>query len=196
MNNDGGTPPQPITSVLNAAQSFTNRLQAADQASLVTFATHAQVRAGLTSDVRSVANRIAALTIDPEEERGSTNTGQGILQAGDVLSGTQQNPEARKVLVLLTDGLATTPDANPEAFALRAAQTVKNSGVIIYTIGLGAEVNMEFLRQIASTPGQAYAAPSTGDLERIYRAITAALCEDGPAVIEIIPKTTAGFEGV
>jgi len=196
MNNDGGTPPQPITSVLSAAQAFTNRLQAADQASLITFATDARVDAGLTSNIGSVANNIAALSIDPEEERGSTNTGEGIRAAGEMLNSPLHNNEARKVLVLLTDGLATAPGEEPEAFALSAAREVKDTGVIVYTVGLGTEVNMEFLRQVASSPQQAFAAPTTGDLDRIYRAITAALCEDGPAVIEIIPKTTAGFEAL
>ena len=193
MNNDGGTPPEPISSVLTAAEAFTKRLRANDQAALITFATDAIVANQLTGDTGQVATAISQLAIDPEEERGSTNTGDALLRAGAELNSARHSNDARKVLVLLTDGLATAPDEEPEAYALQAAQQVKADDVIVYTIGLGSEVNMSFLQEVASSPAQAYAALSTSDIDRIYQTITGALCEDGPAVIEIIPKTTAGF---
>lgn len=193
MNNDGGTPPQPITSVLRAAEAFTDRLRANDQAALVTFATEAILERTLSADVAGVADAVARLTIAPEEETGSTNTGDAITKAGEELNSARHNSEARKVMVLLTDGLATAPDPEPEAYALRAAAAVKASGVDIYAIGLGQNVNMDFVRQVASTPSQGFAALSTAQIDSVYRTITSSLCEDGAAVIEIIPKTTASF---
>ncbi|MFT5849279.1 MAG: Mg-chelatase subunit ChlD [Patiriisocius sp.] len=196
MNNDGGDPPQPITAVLSAAQTFTARLQTGDQVALVTFATQGVVENTLTGDVTGVANAIAALVIDPEEETGSTNTGEALLKAAVELTSTRHNQEARKILVLLTDGLATAPDEKPEEFALAAAAAAKSKGVTIYTIGLGENVNMDFVKQLASSKEQAYAALSSADIDRIYRTITAEICEDGAAVIEIIPKTDAGFQSL
>ncbi len=196
MNKDNANPPQPVTSVLKAAEGFASRLRSNDQAALVTFATDAVVNKTLTGDVAGVAKAIAALTIDPEEEQGSTNTGDAILRAGEELNSARHSEEARKVLVLLTDGLATAPDEEPEAYALKAAESVKATGVNIFSIGLGANVNMEFVRQVASSEDQAYAAVSTGQIDSIYKSITAALCEDGAAVIEIIPKTTASFQAL
>lgn len=193
MNNDGGDPPQPISAVLTAAEAFANRLRSNDQAGVVTFATEGSLAAPLTSDLDSVESTIAGLAIDPAEERGSTNTGDALLKAGAELRSARHNEAARRVVVLLTDGLATAPDENPDQYALDAAATLKSEGVTIFTIGLGQDVNMDFVRQLANSEGQAYAALSSGQIDGIYQKITAALCEDGAAVIEIIPKTTASF---
>ncbi len=193
MNNDQGNPPEPITSVLTAAEAFVHRLKSADQAGLVTFATNAVLQKRLTSDVAIIAQTIADLAIDPEEEVGSTNQGEAFRRAFEELHSELHSPEARKVLVLLTDGLATAPDEEPEAYALENAQLVKDSGITVFTIGLGQQVNMDFVRALASTPSSAYQAVTTADLDQIYRTITASLCEEGAAVIDIVPKTDASF---
>jgi len=193
MNNDSDTPPEPITSVLAAAQSFTARLQERDQASLVTFASDAIVAHTLTGDIAQVAQDIAALVIDPKEEQGSTNTGEALYKAGGELTSTRHNTEARKVLVLLTDGLATAPDEEPEQYARDAATLIKRQGINLFTIGLGENVNMDFVSELASSPKQAYRAVSVSEVDKIYKNITAEICEDGAAIIEIIPKTSAGF---
>ncbi len=194
MNNDGGNPPEPITSVLRAAQTFAGALQGGDQVGLVTFATAAVTKSMLTTDLSKVATAIGNLRIDPAEETGSTNTGDAIKTAHRELISDRHNEEARKVLVILTDGLATAPDEEPEEYALQAAKAVKNDDVIVYAIGLGSDVNMDFVRAVASTPTQAYQALSVGAVNQIYQTITAEICEDGPAVIDIVPKTSASFE--
>jgi len=193
MNNDKANPPEPITSVLAAAESFASRLRDNDQAGLITFATEAMLEKRLTSDVRSVAEAIKELVIDPKEEGGSTNQGEALKTALEEFNSDTHSTQARKVLVLLTDGLATAPDEDPEKYALDNAQLLKDSGVSVFAIGLGSGVNMDFVKALASAPSQAYQAVSTGDLDTIYRTITASLCEDGAAVIDIIPKTSASF---
>ena len=194
MNNDGGDPPQPVSDVLAAAEAFTGRMQTGDQVALVTFATEAVLQNPLTKELGRVADRISGLSINPADETGSTNTGAGIRVAHDELISGRHNGAARKVMVLLTDGLATSPDPEPEEFALAAANDIKRDGVIVYSIGLGSEVNMDFVRSVASTPNQAYQAVSRTEIDRIYRTITEEICEDGPAVIDIVPKTTASFQ--
>jgi Mg-chelatase subunit ChlD len=193
MNNDSAAPPEPISSVLKAAGSFATRLRSNDQAALVTFASNAIINQTLTGDVAGVAKAIAALTISSAEEQGSTNTGDALKRAGEELNSVRHSDAARRVLVLLTDGLATAPDPEPETYALEAATAVKASGINIFAIGLGKNVNMDFVRKVASAENQAYAAVTTAQIDGIYKNITAALCEDGAAVIEIIPKTTAQF---
>lgn len=193
MNNDSDTPPEPITSVLNSAEAFALRLKDKDQAGLITFATDAILERRLTPDTDLIADTISKLTIDPKEEAGSTNQGEAFRRAFEELHSELHNQEARKVLVLLTDGLATAPDENPDEYALLNAQLVKDSGVSVFTIGLGQQVNMEFVRQLASSPNQSFQAATTGALDQIYRTITASLCEDGAAVIDIVPKTNASF---
>lgn len=196
MNNDSDDPPEPITSVLTAAEAFTKRLQTGDQAALGTFASDAVITNLLTSNTGQIATSIAHLTIDPEEETGSTNTGDALLRGSEELNSSRHNTEARKVMVLLTDGLATAPGDDPDAYARDAADKAKAMGVNLFTIGLGENVNMDFVTELASTPQQAYRAVSAGEVDRIYKSITAEICEDGAAVIEIIPKTDAGFSAV
>jgi Mg-chelatase subunit ChlD len=193
MNNDNDNPPEPITSVLSAAEAFVLRLKEADQVGLITFATGAKLERRLSHDIQNIASTIAGLSIDPKEESGSTNQGAALRSAFEELHSELHNTEARKVLVLLTDGLATAPDEDPEAFALDNAKLLKDAGISVFSIGLGTNVNMEFVTALASAPSQAYQAVSTSDLDQIYRVITASLCEDGAAVIDIVPKTDASF---
>ncbi len=193
MNNDQDEPPEPISSVLTAAHAFVDRLQNSDQIGVVTFATEAQVVSRLSRDISGVAELISMLFIDPEEEAGSTNTGAAFSRAHQELNSELHSAEARRVFVLLTDGLATAPDEEPEAYALSQAEALRATGVEVYTIGLGEQVNMDFVTQLASSPLHAYRALTSADVDRIYQTITASLCEDGAAVIDIVPKTDASF---
>ena len=196
MNNDQDNPPQPITSVLTAAESFVGRLGAQDQAALVTFASDAFLNRSLSTDAAAARAMVKKLSIDPEEETGSTNTGDAFVRALEEFQSERHNPDARKVMVILTDGLATAPDQDPERYALEKAQELKNSGVIVYAIGLGEEVNMEFVRAVATSQENAYQALTRSQVDRIYQTITASICEDGPAVIDVVPKTDSGFQSL
>src|SRR5690606_32550523 len=114
-----------------------------------------------------------------------TNTGEGVKAAAAELASARHNDNARKVMVVLTDGLATAPGTTEEAeaFALQEALFAKDSGTNIYAIGLGQSVKMEFITALASLPVQGFQAISSGDVDRIYQTITSAICEQGPAVI-------------
>ena len=193
MNNDGSEPPQPVTAVLNAASSFVSELTAADQVSVVTFASVATVNQLLTTNSEAAAQLVRGLTIDPGEETGTTNTAAGLEAAKKELTSPRHNVTASRVAIILTDGLATAPQPNPDAAATSAAATLKSQNVSLFTIGLGKAVNMDLLRTLASTPEQAYAAPTTATLGNIYKTITDAICEDGAARIDIIPKTGTNF---
>ncbi len=194
MNDDGGTPPEPVSSVLTAAVSFVNELTDRDRIGVVTYATDATNTLPLSQNRELVRATIKSLVIDPESERGSTNTGEALLRAQEELLSERHNQNARKVVVLLTDGLATAPKESPEEYAVSRAAGLRQTGAEIFTIGLGASVNGDFLRSIATSDSHYLYAPDTAVLDRIYRDITAAICEDGAAVIEIIPKTSTIFQ--
>lgn len=194
MNDDGGMPPEPISSVLSAAEAFIARLQTDDQAGLVTFATDATLTAPLQTSLDTVASRVRGLQILPAEEQGVTNTGAAFTVAREHFATNAHNSDARSVFVILTDGRATAPGEDPDTFARERATELKESGVSVYAIGLGENVDMELVTAIADNSSQAYQALSARDVDRIYRDITSAICEDGAAIIEIIPKTGASFE--
>jgi uncharacterized protein YegL len=85
-----------------------------------------------------------------------------------VLSGPGRDLENNAVLILLTDGRPTNVG---EAEVLRAAERVHEAGVLVFTIGLGPEVDHELLRVIASMPEWYFYAPDTSDLSEIYERI-------------------------
>lgn len=196
MNDDGGTPPEPVTSVLNAASAFVARLSAQDRVGVVTYASNAVLRRQLTQDSAGARSTITSFAINPAEETGSTNIGDALLAARSELDSARHNDDARKVLVLLTDGLANAPDETPERYALDAADSLKATDTEIFTIGLGNSVNENFLREVSSGEGYYFRAVSAATIDRIYQSVTEAICEDGPAVIEIIPKTNTNFTPV
>lgn len=195
MNSDQIDPPEPLTAVKQAAASFVSRLGESDQIGVATFATAASLTSPLSNNLTAAANLIGGIMIDAKEEHGYTNTGLGLEMAAEELNSPRHNENARKVLVLLTDGLATAPGDSKEAetFAFNTAAAIKNSGVEIYAIGLGQNLNMDFVRGVATAPGNAYQALTGDDVDSIYQTITSSLCEEGAAVIDIVPKSTSGF---
>lgn len=195
MNEDQAEPPEPLTSVKEAAARFVNRLNQKDQVGVATFATDASLVANLSSALPAAAEVIQAIAIKPEEETGFTNTGRGLEAASAELLSERHNENARKVIVLLTDGLATAPGTLEEAkqFALDAAATVKGNGIEIYAIGLGAKADAELVQAIGSGEGHSFQALSAEDVDRIYQEITGSLCEEGIATIDVVPKSTSGF---
>lgn len=193
MNNDQAEPPEPITSVKSAAQAFVERLRADDKVSVVTFATNALVDLPLAGDTAAASEVVRTLTIAPAEETGSTNTGEAFLRAAEEFTSARANPEARQVMVLLTDGLATAPGESPEDYAREQAERVKALGVEVFAIGLGEQVNMDFVRELATDRDHVFQAISRGQVNQIYEEITGDICQDGPAIIEIIPKSGVTF---
>ena len=197
MNNDGENPPQPLTDTLEAASQFTRDLSLKDQVSLITFATKAITNTTLTNSHDSVSETVSSLVIGPPEESGFTNTQAAIELAAAELNSERHNEDARRVIVLLTDGLPTSSSTedvvNP---AIAAAKKANSSGVEIHAIGLGDGVDKNFISAIASSPENAHFAVSGDILSAVYKKITSELCESGAARIDVISKPVASFESM
>lgn len=194
MNNDGGNPPQPVTDALKAASRFVNALKEDDQVAVVTFATRAETITELTNLHGAVANSIHELKISPAEENGFTNTVDALLSAQTELNSERHNEDARRVLVLLTDGLPTIAGKEDVfAKAIETAKSLHDDNIEVYAIGLGNGVDEQFINNIASDQTNAFFAPTGDDLDSIYEEITSALCESGPTKIDVIAKTKTNF---
>jgi len=85
------------------------------------------------------------------------------------------------VLIVLTDGRANP--VGPEA-AVEEARRAKQAGVIVYTIGLGQDLDVDALEQMASGSARFYRAPDAEQLADIYQQIAVT-----------IPCPAAGFWG-
>jgi len=152
-----------------------------DRLGLVLFGSQAYLQAPLTFDLRTIQ------TLLDEAEIGLAGKKTAIGDAiGLTIKRLQNNPEQSRVVILLTDGANTDGEVEP----LKAAQLAQQSGVKIYTIGLGSDV-MEVpsffgsrqinpsrdldeasLKKIATaTGGQYFRARDTEELKQIYALI-------------------------
>ncbi len=195
MNNDGGDPPQPVSDALLAAKQFVSALKTEDKAAVVTFASEAVTASELTRSHTSTAAIIGALTIQPRDETGFTNTVSGIHAAAAELASSRHESNSRRAIVLLTDGLPTAPGDSTDILedTKLAAKTVASTGIEVYAIGLGKGVDAPFIQALASSEKNAFLAPKASDLSQIYAQITGALCESGATRIDVIAKTGANF---
>lgn len=169
----GGTP---LDQEKVAAKGFVDRMSLAqDQVGLASFETSATLNHQLSHDGNSVKNAIDALTVG-----GSTNIGEGINVAQAELRSSRHNPNARPVMLLMSDG---QPNVGPDPVG--AAQAAKNAGTRIFTIGLGS-VDQNLMRQLASSPSDYYYAPTPADLASIYQTI-AGVVSCAPTKVKIDP---------
>ncbi len=196
----GGTPPEPITTAKAAAQSFIDKLLPVDRVSVVSFATSASepVDQSLTSDffrAKEAVSRVAIATSSTQY----TNIFDAVRSGWQALVAAPDREGVANIEIILTDGVATHPKnptgkteaddiAYAENEALRQASLAKQNGVIIYTIGLGKNINDQFLKQLASDDKKYFFAPTADDLQAIYSEISSDICVEVPARIEITYK--------
>jgi len=188
----GKSPPEPLTSVKNAAITFVNELSDKDQAAVISFATQASmpIDSSLTLSQSVVKDAIDSISIKADSLQ-NTNIGDGILKAREELSSVRKRASAGSVMILLTDGVATHPEKAgdklyPDTYAFLQSSEAKTAGIQIFTIGLGKDVNTASLQNLASARDAYYSAPSASDLSGIYKQIATKICNKRPAVIEIL----------
>lgn len=194
MTSLGKNPPQPLTDVKNAALSFVDQLKGTDEMGLVSFATTASnpIDLPLTSDYAMLKSSIQKIAVGTSSTQ-YTNLGDGIEKATNALLASSTANLTSRVLILLTDGLATRPEKQgendyPSMYALQKATLAKQNNIELYIIGLGDEVNKEFLQSIATTPEHYFSAATSADLSQIYKQIAVKICKVQPAVVEVIPR--------
>ncbi|MCC2631236.1 MAG: hypothetical protein K0S38_1045 [Candidatus Paceibacter sp.] len=194
MASDGKDPPEPLTSVKNAALAFVDALRSQDKAGLVSFATAATdpIDQVLTTDRASLRGAIQDIFIASNGTQ-YTNIYDAINLAMDELGTNRHQSNAKKAIVLLTDGIPTYPEKKGSPtyaadLALAAAREAQSKGIEVYTIGLGKDIDEAFLKAVAGSNERYYKAPTTKELSTVYKLIGASLCKVGPAKVEIIPE--------
>lgn len=194
MSSDGKNPPEPMTSVKNAALSFVSNLRDGDRAGLVSYATFASspVDQPLTASLVNVKSAIENVNIRQEDGTQYTNISDALDKSAAEIANTANIMGSKPAIILLTDGVATYPekkgdDKYPANLARESAERIKEMGIEIFTIGLGKTIDESFLIEIASGEDHYYRAPLSSDLVSVYSDIASAMCEQGPAKVEIIP---------
>ncbi len=150
-----------------ASSEFVELLRPSDdRIGLVAFNDNATLLAGLSSNFAAVTAQINALTAE-----GGTDIASGLEVAYLALSNDSRAPDARPVIVLLTDG----QNRADEERLLAIAKDARAQGVRIITVGLGTTINADLLARVAFAPADAYLAPTAAELQTIYRSIAQAL---------------------
>jgi Ca-activated chloride channel family protein len=144
---------EPIVQAREAARALVKKLDAADDFSLVTFSSDAEVR---VEDGPVGARRAQILkTIDGIVQGGGTNIGRG-LTLGYQQAGKASIPaDAVKVVLLLSDGRANAGITSGERLA-RMALDAFQSGIQTSSFGLGADYDGALMSSIASDGAGGY----------------------------------------
>jgi Mg-chelatase subunit ChlD len=191
---DNKNPPEPLTSVKNAAILFVDALRSHDKVGLVSFATTGSdpIDQILTSDHAIAKSAIDEIYIHNDGTQ-YTNIFDAIELAKEELLSSRHQAKAKRAIVLLTDGNPTYPEKKgdpnyPADRALASARDAQSQEIEIYTIGLGKDLDENFLKAVAGSDNRYFKAPTTKELTEIYKDIGASLCKLGPAKVEIIPE--------
>lgn len=141
-------------------------------AATVLFASQAELTQTLTDDAAAVIRGVAQARAG-----GGTNIADALALAGDELASPRAQPDARKAVVLLTDG---KPDggSSPRGRSLEEAEALRQAGVAVFAIGLGADVDRALMRELAGDPSRYFEAPSAAELAAVYRQIARRLLAD------------------
>jgi uncharacterized protein YegL len=172
-----------IGNAKTSADSFIDLLKsdATNRFGVVSFSKDAKLLSGLTQDDKSVKNAVNNLQLG-----GSTCVKCGLAAAGQELS-TSGRPEAKKIMILLTDGKANAGGVSggkdaAEKAAVDVTTSSATQGLTLYTIGVGNDVNPGFLQQLASeTQGTYYFAANSVRIDEqfklVYKTISDEICQ-------------------
>ncbi len=163
--------PRKIDAAVEAALGFLRELSfPRDHVAVLTFDDAPRLLQDLTD--RPDAARFALLDV---RLAPGTRIDAGIKAAGEVFSGPRRRPEARPVLVMMTDG---QPTRSSVSATIIAAERLKLTGVTVFSIGLGPDVDQELLSFLATSPGHYFFAPDASDLRSVYGAVAETIpCE-------------------
>jgi Mg-chelatase subunit ChlD len=132
-----------------------------DRVAVVAFNATAWVATGLTGDGAAIQAGLGRLTAAP-----GTRLDLGLSASSAELA-RHGRPEARRVVVLLTDG-RQTGETQPVRLI---AERLRSDGVVVHAIGLGAQVDAGLLTAAAGDPRRYHASPTAEVLADIYRDI-------------------------
>jgi len=156
---------QPMAAVFDAVDTSINIIEGLESGDLVGLASYATYGYGpsnkpasmswLTDNLNDIRGRIE--TLQPGEWTTNTNIAGGIDKGVEVLFGSDEaRPNAAKVMLLLTDGIANTirdGSAWNEYWAKEdakaAASEAAAEGVRIYTVSVGVNADTQLMHDIA-----------------------------------------------
>jgi Mg-chelatase subunit ChlD len=156
-----------LSAMKEAAITFLDYTNVEDKVGLVTYSSDVDIDSDLIS-MNSTNKVLMQDYIDDITASGQTNIFDAVVEANELLLDSPRI-NAPLVNVLLADGRHNTPTELEWEDFEDLGNDMKDEGIIIYTIGLGDDVNGERLRDFAEiTGGKYYYAPTSEDLLDIF----------------------------
>jgi Flp pilus assembly protein TadG len=124
------------------------------------------LEAALGTDLAVIKSSILTKTnLIPAKYDSYTPTGSAIRDGSHyMVNAPEARDEAKKVMVLMSDGYANRPSGNGPGYALEQAAYAASLDIKIYTISLGDEADVAFMQEIADiTGGQHFDATGSGE---------------------------------
>lgn len=153
----GGRPR--IEAAQEGAHGFVARMRRADNVAVVAFNDKATLMSGLTGDRAQLEAAIDAIETAP-----FTRIDLALDAARVELSSERARPEAKKVVLLMTDGQPT----NTTPAQVRAAGDRARELATVFVIGVGGDIDRELMVDVAGGASQYYAVDDAEALGKIY----------------------------
>jgi Mg-chelatase subunit ChlD len=156
--------PTKLAAAVDAARLFIDQLALPDdRAAIVTFNSDVTLAQTLTGDKAALLAALAAI-----QTKSGTRIDLGIAKAQEELTGANGRAGQTRVIVLLTDG---RPSGVEPQTVIDVAHVAQQANIIIYAIGLGTDLDVDLLKAVSSGTGFFFQAPTTDELQKIYRTI-------------------------
>jgi hypothetical protein len=172
------TPTQPITDLRAAATTFvdlaTTLAPTFPHVGLVTYSDSGSLVTQLTGNLNTVKTAISGVAAG-----GYTNCEDGMYRARQELTTSgRQRWNAVRVILFMSDGNANRCRTSSNCSASTAkqkaiteAQLAGTQGIIVYSIGLGADADQDMLQRMVTHDGEYLFAPTGAELDDVYRAM-------------------------
>ncbi|MEO8338264.1 MAG: vWA domain-containing protein [Nitrospirota bacterium] len=163
-----------LAAAVAAARTFVGLLDldGGDQAAVVQFHRDAITLQSLTADRAALDRALASIRV-----QSLTCLVCGVEAAATELASPRRRATNSAVVIVLTDGRS---NPRPASDAVTAAARLKATGVTLFTIGLGDDVDTAALSAMAAPTGRFAHAPTAADLETIYADVAGAIpCPPG-----------------
>jgi uncharacterized protein YegL len=187
MDRSGSMQGKKIEDAKKAAKAFLAFTDERDRVALISYSSDVVV--GELAYMNEDGKNALKASIDAMRAWGSTDIYDALVAAMDLLLASPRS-NAPPVIILMTDGLHNWPTLLPDSAFQTLAASAKSKDIIIYTIGLGGDADINRLRLIAETTGATfYFAPTSDELQAIYEEIGSKLAFAGTniEITETIP---------
>lgn len=197
-------PPEPLEIVKNVVKEHLALMSATDKVGIISFAntSSSPVDFELSTNREEASTTISSIIVKKDAPVGS-NLGDALRSALVELQSPRHAMNAKKVIVAITDGntiiptdpvIHTNKKMYAEGYATTAAEEAVSSGVKIYVIGVGKNINEIFLKEnISGDPSHYFSSPTPEALRSIYRDTSEVPCPPESFITEIVVTPRAIF---